>query len=169
VTWRDLALCQNYPNRLWPWAYRTNGPDRFLSLVERDASGCWVWTGALNKQGYGRFSVGNGPGSTQSLAYRIAYIWLVGPVPEGLQLDHLCRVPACVNPEHLEPVTPSVNVRRGIGPAAHNAVKMRCKRGHPFEGDNVIDISARGRPGRKCKACVRLHTRWYNEKLRAVR
>jgi len=71
---------------------------------------CWLWTGGNDRRGYGRFSDAD---QRQVLAHRFAYELLVGPIPEGLDLDHLCRVPACVNPAHLEPVTNAENHRRG--------------------------------------------------------
>ena len=91
-----------------------NEDDRFWDKV--DTSGdCWPWLAAENNWGYGLFNVGSRTDGTRRKAYahRWSYEHLVGPIPEGLQLDHLCRTPACVRPEHLEPVTPSENVRRG--------------------------------------------------------
>ena len=85
-----------------------------------DASGdCWVWTGAKNRQGYGSQRLdGKRPG-----AHRVVYEALVGPIPEGLELDHLCRNPSCVNPDHLEPVTHQENMRRGLS-------RRVCVKGH---------------------------------------
>lgn len=75
----------------------------------------------------------------------------VGPIPEGMDLDHTCRNRGCVNPEHLEPVTTQVNTLRGIGPTAENARKTHCKHGHPLEGDNLY-VDPEGK--RKCRACM---------------
>lgn len=81
---------------------------RFFAKV--DATGpCWLWLGSLNNAGYGKLTVRR----VNLYAHRFAHECLVGPVPEGLELDHLCRVRRCVNPDHLEPVTRSENVRRG--------------------------------------------------------
>lgn len=96
------------------WA-ETSGPIHFLPRhfwhkVLRDPDGCWIWQGNVNRDGYGRFS----HQGRKLLAHRAAYMSLVGQVPEGLQLDHLCRVRNCVNPAHLEPVTAGENVRRGV-------------------------------------------------------
>ena len=81
---------------------------RIERYVERDANGCWLWMGALNRAGYAQLYL-NG---AARLAHRLAYAEHVGPIPDGLPLDHLCRVKRCVNPDHLEPVTASENVRR---------------------------------------------------------
>src|ERR1019366_4519713 len=85
--------------------------ERFLKFVLPEPNtGCWLWTGGLNRGGYGQFMT---PPCT--VAHRVAYELFVGPIPEGLQLDHLCRVRSCVNPQHLEPVSQQENIRRGLG------------------------------------------------------
>lgn len=125
---------------------RTPAADRFWNLVEVTDS-CWLWTGHVLRSGYAGFYT---PGKVWK-AHRWSYTQMCGPIPDGLQLDHLCRVRHCVNPEHLEPVTPRENVRRGIGIPAQNAQKTHCKHGHPLEGDNVILVPG----GRKCRTCRR--------------
>lgn len=111
-----------------------------------DGNGCWEWVGARSA-GYGGIMVGG----KRVGAHRYVYEQLVGQIPKGLSLDHLCRNHACVNPDHLEPVTHRVNVLRGIGEAAKNAAKTYCKRGHELERDR------RGR--RWCRTCHRDHQR----------
>lgn len=87
---------------------------RFWSKVDRDhPSGCWIWTASVCREGYGRFNA-NDIDLPSTLAHRIAYSWIVGPIPEGLTLDHLCQVRSCVNPDHLEPVTTGENTRRAF-------------------------------------------------------
>jgi len=86
----------------------TPAADRFWAKVDKSDT-CWTWTGSRNGRGYGLFMVA--PGSCVR-AHRFAYELLVGPIPDGLQLDHLCGVKACVNPSHLEPVTNEENSRR---------------------------------------------------------
>lgn len=107
---------------------------------------CWIWLGAL-ANGYGqvRFDGVSIP------AHRAAYELLVGPIPDGFQIDHLCRVTNCVNPEHLEAVTPAENKRRGTSPAAVNARKTECQKGHPFDEVNTYVTSSGGRQCRTCK------------------
>lgn len=124
---------------------------RFWSKVEFTDT-CWLWTAAQNGKGYGRFW----DGSRLVVAHRWAYLFCVGPIPDGLTLDHSCRVRNCVRPEHLEPVTMRENTMRGVGLAALNARKTRCSNGHEFtEANTRIELSAKGRAWRKCRQCKR--------------
>lgn len=104
---------------------------KFWSRVEKTST-CWVWT-AAKANGYGRMQW-NG---RQQPTHRIAYELLVGPIPEGLEIDHLCRNRACCNPDHLEPVTSQVNMLRGETVAAANAAKDSCPEGHPYDEANT--------------------------------
>lgn len=119
---------------------------RFWSNVNK-TEGCWNWK-AGKQNGYGCYWI-NGKGI---LAHRFAYETLIGPIPKGLVLDHLCRNQACVNPAHLEPVTDRTNILRGIGLAAKNAKKTHCKRGHLLDGDN-LRLTPEGQ--RICRTCKR--------------
>jgi hypothetical protein len=88
--------------------------ERFFGKV--DAAGpCWEWTGGINERGYGRFTRLTRSADRYVYAHRWAWEYLVGPIPEGLTLDHLCRNTICVNPDHLEPVTAAENTRRQVG------------------------------------------------------
>lgn len=120
--------------------------ERFWNRVTT-SDGCWLWNGQKTHNGYGTASLA---GTTQ-MAHRIAYQLLVGPIPEGLTLDHLCKTKLCVRPEHLEPVTLRENILRGDCPTAKNARKTECFRGHPLVGDNVMVDKRRGRTCRTCK------------------
>jgi hypothetical protein len=123
--------------------------DRFWPKV--DAHGdCWEWTGA-KANGYGRFHDGTHVVS----AHRYAYQHLVGTIPEGMVLDHLCRVRHCCNPDHLRVITHRENTLCGYNSPATNARKTHCLRGHPLTGDN-IRIRAHG--DRFCKECRRIRS-----------
>lgn len=138
---------------------RLDGPaeTRFWPRVEV-VGDCWLWRGALHR-GYGSFR-----GDGRSLkAYRWAWESVNGPVPAGLELDHLCRNKACVRPDHLDPVPHSVNVARGDA-GGYIRRRTHCKYGHPFAGDNLI---LRPTGGRDCLECRRRRTRENCRKLRA--
>lgn len=125
--------------------------ERLLKRTEQDGD-CWSWTGAKCSEGYGRIQVEMGRRQGRiGITHRVAYELLVGAIPAGAHLDHLCRNRACVNPEHLEPVDCRTNVLRGSGLSAVNASKTHCKRGHEFTEDNT----RRDRNGsRYCRACA---------------
>jgi len=123
---------------------------------------CWEWTRAKTSGGYGQFWVK----PRKVVCHRFAYEQLVGPIPEGLQLDHLCRNRACVNPNHLEPVTQQVNILRGFSIATANRLKTHCPQGHPYSATNTY-IHPRNN-GRICRACARERTRANREKRKAA-
>jgi len=116
---------------------------RVLRRVRHDGD-CWLFTGALSGNGYGYVSVGH---TRLVRAHRAVYEALVGSIPDGTELDHLCRRPACVNPAHLEPVTHRENMARGS-----QAHKTHCKHGHEFTPENTY---IRPNGTRKCRACNR--------------
>lgn len=126
-----------YVRRFWMRVDKTTSPD-----------GCWLWTGSLTEKGYGNVKLNK----RLVGVHRLAYQWAKGPIPEGLQIDHLCRVRHCVNPDHLEAVTLKVNVLRGVGITAMQARQTHCVQGHPFDGPNTA-YTPRG--SRVCRACKR--------------
>ena len=117
---------------------------------------CWIWTGAT-AMGYGRINAGGRHGKSLQ-AHRVAYEFMVGPIPAGLQLDHLCRNKRCVNPLHLEAVTQRENLLRGDTIPGRNAAKTHCIRGHEFTPDNTI-LRGRVEGGRDCRTCKRERSR----------
>lgn len=136
-------------------------PARFEAKVERTDT-CWLWMGAQNSRGYGCWAVQ----TVSQLAHRVAYEALVGPIPEGLTIDHLCRVKLCVNPAHLEPVTRRENIRR----AAEQDRPTHCPQGHEYTPENtrVRVRTDASRPGlqRACKACHYASTQRWRAKRR---
>lgn len=145
---RELAIAKRRANGVKPRIVQSVD-DRFFSKV-RMTDGCWVWTAgrSTNQFGHGVFSVGRG---VSKGAHRFMYEQVVGPIPEGCVLDHLCRNTSCVRPDHLEPVPQRVNLHRGTSPVAINAAKTECKRGHPLSGDNLIVTKTGCRQCRECR------------------
>jgi len=133
-------------------AARKSPASRFAAKYVVQPNGCWEWVAARNNGGYGKFTISR---TGWMLAHRWSYLHYVGPVPDGLQLDHLCRNRACVRPDHLEAVTAQVNLLRGKTVAASNAAKTHCPRGHELAGANLYRRSD-GR--RECRACIALLT-----------
>ena len=125
---------------------------RIQRNIVTDANGCWVWQGATSAAGYGRIATPRGRRQPRRSQYvhRIAYETWVGPIPDGLALDHLCHNRACCNPAHLEPVTFSENLRRSPQSVANRA-KSHCIHGHEFTPENTRLVPK----GRRCKACER--------------
>jgi hypothetical protein len=118
---------------------------RFASAYEVGANDCWIWTRRLSPKGYGEFSLL----SKNYRAHRVAYQMFVGLIPEGLVLDHICRVRHCVNPAHLRAITAGENVLCGETLAAANKAKTHCAHGHEFTEENTY----RYRGERRCRAC----------------
>jgi hypothetical protein len=134
-----------------PTAIRASELARFVRHVRIEAdTGCWLWIGSKQASGYARFHYAGG----YEYAHRAAYRFYVGEIPDGLTVDHLCRVRHCVNPDHLEVVPRGVNALRGDGPAAQNTRKTHCPQGHPYTHVNV-------RGERQCRTCSREASRRY--------
>lgn len=118
---------------------------RLDGRISEAGAGCWIWGGAVMKGGYGNLC----RDQRNYRAHRWTYELLAGPIPDGLQLDHLCRVRLCVNPAHLEPVDNWTNTLRGSNEIARHAMKTECDHGHPFDQANTYHW----RGGRYCRAC----------------
>ena len=135
------------PRGKYPEDYDERRKKEFWSLVDKTGS-CWIWKGGKNKGGYGRF----GWRGKRMLVHNLAYLWLRGRIPDGLVPDHTCRNRACVNPDHLDPVTNVENTMRGECPMAQKARQTRCIRGHPFDESNTHIRPDGHRLCRKCAA-----------------
>jgi hypothetical protein len=156
--------------------------ERFWAKVEITPS-CWIWRGALNEKGYGKIGRG-GRGEGNIRAHRASYELFVGPIPEGLELDHLCHTAdkscpggntclhrRCVNPDHLEPVTRKINQHRGNGPGGINSRKTHCPKGHTYCPENTVTNPTTG--WRTCRICRTAYMKKYNaeyiQRNRAIR
>jgi HNH endonuclease len=123
--------------------------ERFLEKFQVDeATGCWLWTACRSTSGYGVFVVQN----RNVPAHRWAYEHWIGPVPEGMVMDHfVCDTPLCVNPHHVRPASNRENTLRGVGVTAANLAKTHCEHGHEFTLENTYEREDRG--GRECRRC----------------
>jgi hypothetical protein len=121
--------------------------ERFWRFVNTQASGCWLWTGGSERKGYGRF---RDEDKKLVSAHRWAYEYFVEMIPKGMQTDHLCNTPACVNPDHLELVTNLENQKRAA------SLRTHCPHGHLLDGKKAIGI-------RYCKTCSREYQRKYQK------
>jgi hypothetical protein len=134
-----------------PWHRPCNAGERFWDNVLVIPNGCFLWTGYTNSLGYGRFRGLRGS-KGKVLAHRFSYELRHGPIPDGLVLDHLCRNPSRVRPDHLEPVTQRENAARGLPNQFVN--RSTCQAGHEWTPENT----RRDESGRRvCRACMR---RW---------
>jgi HNH endonuclease len=130
--------------------------DRFWEQVVEGAGDCWLWGGDKTDDGYGRFSIN----PVYVGAHRWAYQLMRAEIPEGLDLDHLCRVTSCVNPWHLDPVTREENIRRAF-------LRGTCDKGHSMA--DAILRQRSGRIARSCRPCTRERQRNHMRKVRAER
>jgi hypothetical protein len=127
---------------------------RFWAKVEKTET-CWLWHGSIGYFGYGTFWLGRHCGKKAGVyAHIFSYQMSIGKIPDGLQLDHLCRVRHCVNPDHLEPVTRKENILRGMSPMARQARQTHCIYGH-----SLADAWVSSTGHRLCRACNRRKSR----------
>lgn len=131
--------------------------ERYWSKVAQSPDGCWLWQGALDRNGYARTYV-NG---AKRLVHRISYRWFIGPIPGWLTVEHLCCTRCCVNPNHLEAIPLKENILRGNGWGAKHARKTHCPQGHPYSGDNLYLAHNR----RYCRTCRRMRDRQHSRSV----
>lgn len=134
----------NFPDKKLDENIRLQDITRFLNKIQHQ-NNCWIWTGAKENNGYGQFNLNQ----KTRIAHRLSYELFIGDIPNGKELDHLCKNRSCVNPDHLEPVTHKENIRRGSTGKHqnhHNKFKTQCPRGHNYSGVNK-------KGSRICKIC----------------
>lgn len=137
--------------------------EKLEARIERDPnSGCWLWSGNIKKSGYGYVWLS---ATKRACAHRYVYELHRGPVPDGLQLDHLCRTRCCVNPNHLEPVTARENARRGET-GNHLRSRTHCPQGHPYDDVNTRYTMV---GSRMCRECVRIQGRQRVQRRHALK
>lgn len=131
--------------------------ERFWPKVDKlGPGGCWLWTASTDRYGYGRIHVGTSRADSKlKAAHNVAYELLIGPIPVGLELDHLCRITACVNPAHLEPVTHRENLLRSDSVSGKAARVTHCPQGHLYDKQNTRVTNG----VRQCRACDREYQR----------
>lgn len=135
---------------------------KIKSKIRIAKSGCWFWTGYVAKNGYGSTSVipSEGGRYKTEMAHRASYLAFVGPIPKGLQIDHLCKIRKCVNPDHLEAVTPKENVLRSNANFRAQLARTHCPANHEYTADNLYTAKTKsGGVSRSCKTCAKSRTR----------
>lgn len=153
----DLTPRPNLSERFWVKVNK----DAPISAVRPDLGHCWLWTASLDGKGYGKIGV---KGKLLQ-AHRLSYEMVLGAIPDGLVLDHLCRIRHCVNPGHLEPVTQRVNLLRGQTLTAKEVQVTHCPQDHPYDEANTYQYGN----NRKCRACRREHRMAFDERQRRKR
>jgi hypothetical protein len=139
---------------------KTTPQDYIRARVMIDEEGHWLWQRYIHPNGYGCIGLKT---YRSQWAHRVSYEVFVGPIPQGLTIDHLCRIQRCVNPDHLEAVTQRENTLRApTALATINAAKTRCLRGHEFTASNTKPVGAGAR--RACRMCLAMHQRAYKQR-----
>lgn len=136
-------------------------------LAKTDQTGdCWVWRGSRLKSGYGQIGIQRDGRTVPQLVHRVSYEIFIGPIPDGLQIDHLCRNTSCLNPSHLEAVTPSENMHRGMSPVFVIRRSGKCKYGHELTPENTYTCKSTGY--RRCRKCQRRQLKAARDRRKAA-
>lgn len=145
--------CKSQKDRAYNRTHREKKTlkERLLDKVQYAESGCWIWTGCTVR-GYGQIKMGEN--KKKVYAHRASYLIFKGPIPDTLVIDHLCRNPLCINPDHLEPVTNKENIMRGEAPTVQLHRAKRCKNGHEVNSVNTRFYTGTERV-RCCRVCKR--------------
>lgn len=149
---RELGLKYDRYNTVKLFFAKVNKNSGIYGKDSQYPTECWIWKAFLDKDGYGGFQAKG----KAVRAHRFSYEFYIGPIPNNLTIDHLCKNPSCVRPDHLEPVTNRENIMRGEGVAAKNSKKTHCKHGHEFSLENT-HINTSGK--RYCRMCAKLRAR----------
>lgn len=132
--------------------------ERLWAKVDKSEK-CWIWTAAVDGNGYPSMGFNKRVVTVPRLVARVCLGWF----DPSFHIDHLCRTPRCVRPSHLEPVSQRINILRGVGASAVNAVKTHCPRGHPYAGKNIVTLQ---NGGRWCRTCKQEYERSYYRRSR---
>ncbi|TMS00113.1 HNH endonuclease signature motif containing protein [Nonomuraea basaltis] len=142
--------------------------EQLLRKVTPGHGGCWIWTGIVINSGYPRLGITRQNKTKQYLAHRLSYQLFVGPIPEGMQIDHLCMVRRCVNPQHLEAVTPQINVLRSPNTIASRwGHRTHCERGHEYTAENTYLQPRRDNPDKTSRVCRTCKKAWKRDRKAA--
>lgn len=135
----------------------------FLAKIDKKESGCWEWLGFIDKDGYGGVGIYSKGVAKHYRSHRLSYLLFVGEIPLNYHIDHICKKRSCLNPTHLEPVTPAENVNRSDSLTNLNKLKTHCPRGHEYAGENLyVDRNNK----RSCKSCLSIRDKEYKAKRR---
>lgn len=145
--------------------------DRILTKIHFEPNtGCWLWDGSVTHNGYGIFSRQFGDKTSSTVIHRMTYRWYKGEIPEDLELDHLCQVRCCANPEHMEPVTNKENFDRSMKRGKIVQAWLKCEKGHHLTEGNICyyTIKNSGKIKKRCRECQKVRWKKNHKRLRDI-